>query len=1035
MPHQVFDNRESKLLPELKKQLRDSKSADFVVGWFFLTGLRELQDEIKKLDKLRILAGSRTNQATAEIMMLADQYEELVAKRLEDQHFLSDTKIQEILDSESKAITKSISAIKPIKENIEFIKWFCNKLREGKIEIHIYPNETLHAKLYLLHQNKAQGTAFVGSSNLSLSGLALNTELNVLLPEKENYAFLKNWFDDLWAKSEKADFTEMMVRAIEESWVLNKKVTPFRVYLRLLHEMFANEDYPDAPEISKNIGEARLYDYQIDAVRDAYQRLEKFNGVFLADVPGIGKTYMGAALLAHLQEEGKRAIIIGPPKLEGNWNDVLSQLGVGTARYFSYGKLDQIENDTRLMEREIVLIDESHHFRNPVSQRYQQMERICEGKKVILVSATPQNLGPMDLYHQIKLFTPSETNHQFRIDPVRLEEFFKKCEKGQASLENLIDQIVIRRTRKDISEGYQHEKIDFPKREGPYRIEYAIDKVYPEGLYKQLNTLVESLSYSRYDIGSYAKKEAFSDDELQRLKQAGVSLKRIMKIILFRRLESSVAAFRDSVLWMKKSHEAFLRALDEGKVLIGSAAEDVYDQIRSDVELEDIEIPADATDIQKFNIAGLRPNIEKDLSVINQLQSFVSVDRIPAKDDDKLQTLIRTLQSKDISGKKMIIFTQFSSTAEYLGEELKRRFSNIEFVSLDTGNVLQKAQRFSPMSNNKKIPRSEEINILVSTEILSEGLNLQDGQVVINYELHWNPVRIIQRIGRIDRVGSKHKKIYVYNFFPQEELEAHIGVERRVKKRIDEIIKLYGADEQTISMGETEVRRRLYNIYTEQERSIEEEELKSVSHEFRQKWIRLREQFPEEYQLALSLPDLMGTGLKTKQAGVAVFCRANNYYRMRLADIEGNTFEKDDWKILPLVECEKAAKGEKIFENHYDIVEAIRQEFEAEASQREIDRMLPEKIKEQVSYRLSLSKRGKPKDFKDRTDQMIELLRKVKLTSEVRRKLRSVLRKFGKLPEELVEEIERIIIPLPFEEPTPPQSVRAQIILSVSLIK
>ncbi len=1037
MPHYIIDNRENKLIDSLKKELANAKKADFVVGWFFLTGLRELRNEIENLEKLRILAGSRTNKATAEIMLLSERYEEAVVKQIEDLQYPNEAKIQEILQSEAEAIVRHISTIKPTQENIEFIKWFWEKLRSGKIEIHIYPKETLHAKLYLLHfdNQKNPGIAFVGSSNLSISGISLNTELNVALPEKENYEYLSQWFENLWKDSESANFTEMLARAIEHSWVMNKEVTPFRLYLRLLREIFSTEDYSEAPDISKKVGDVELYDFQIDAVRDAYQRLQKYNGVFLADVPGIGKTYMGSALLAHLQEEGKRALVIGPPKLRENWEEVLSLFGVGTAKFFSYGKLEDILNDERLMARDVILIDESHHFRNSEPKRYKDMELICEGKQVILVGATPQNLGVWDLYNQIRLFTPSETVHQFRIAPPSLKEYFGACEEGTANAENLIDQIIIRRTRKDIKELYKHEELKFPARKGPYRVEYSIDEVYPEGLYKKLSGLIGSLTFARYDIGSYIKENAFNPDECQRIKIAGRNLKKIIKIVLFRRLESSVAALRDSALWMKKSQEAFLKAISQGKVLMGEAAEDVYDQVRGEVEIEDLEIPEFAEGIEKFNVDELGKNIEIDRQIFAEMEDLISVEKIPPKEDDKLQMLIKYLQSPEIGGKKTIIFTQFTSTAKYLGAELQKYFPKVDFVSQDTGEVLTKAYRFSPKSNKKKISKNEEIDILVSTEVLSEGLNLQDGQVVINYELHWNPVRIVQRIGRIDRIGSEHEEIFVYNFFPQEEVEKEIHVEEKVNKRIDEIIRLYGADEKTISMVEEEVRRRLFKIYTQDERSLEEEELISTSHEYRQKWLKLKNEHGEEYKIALSLPDMVGCGFASKEEGIAVFCRADDYFRLRLANIMGKIAEKDDWKILPLFECLPETKQREIFENHYNIVEQIRKSFEEEANQRESKRQLLEKIKEQVIKRLELSKRGKSDVFKDKINTLVHRIEIVRLRTDVKRKLRSILRKYGKEPEALVKEIEDIVSDLPSEQKPITKQHYAQVILSASLLE
>lgn len=1009
------------------------------MGWFFFTGLKELKNEIDKLEKLRILAGSRTNQATAEIMLLSERYERAVVKAIEDLHYPNEEKVQEILNREADAIVRHISTIKPTKENIDFIQWFWQKLQEGRIEVRIYPKETLHAKLYLLHNSakkgQEQGIAFVGSSNLSISGISLNTELNIALTDKPNYKFLSQWFENLWKDSERGNFTKMLAQAVEKSWVMNKDITPFRVYLRLLHEIFSIEDFIKTPDISKKLGEVELYDFQLDAVRDAYQRLQKYNGVFLADVPGVGKTFMGAALLAHLQEEGKRALVIGPPKLKDNWEEVLSLFGVGTARFFSHGKLEDILNDERLMARDVVLIDESHHFRNPDSQRYKDMELICEGKQVILVGATPQNLSIWDIYNQIRLFTPSEAFHQFRIDPPLLKEYFSVCERGEANLENLIDQIVIRRTRKDIKELYKDEKITFPKRKGPYRIDYSIDEVYPGGLYKKLSSLLESLIFARYDVGSYIKEGAFTPDERQRIEIAGKNLKRIMRIILFRRLESSVAALRDSAFWMKKSHDAFLKAISVNKVLIGEAAEDIYDQIRGGADLEDIEIPETAESADKFNIDNLTRDIKNDQEIFIEIENLISLEKIPPDEDDKLQELIKLLKSSEINGKKTIIFTQFASTAKYLGKELQEQFSKVDFVSQDIGQVLTKAYRFSPKSNKKKISEEEQTNILVSTEILSEGLNLQDGQVVINYELHWNPVRIIQRIGRIDRIGSEHDEIFVYNFFPQEEIEREIKVEEKVNHRIDEIIRLYGADEKTISMGEQEVRRRLFRIYTQDERSLEEEKIISTAHEYRQKWLKLQRECPEEYRLALSLPEMMGVGMKSQENGIAVFCRADDYFRLRLANLKGEIYEKDDWKILPLLECSGNTKEEKIFENHYDVVEKIRTIFEEEANQREFKRQLLEKIKEQAIRKLELLKRGKSEAFKEKVNELINKIEYARLRTEDKRKLRSALRKHGKIPEELFEEIQSIVSESPLEQRPKIAQRYAQVILSASLLK
>ena len=1038
MEHKIIDNVNVKLADVLKEKLSVSKQAHFVVGWFFLTGLKEIKEEIENLEKLQILIGSTLHKDTAETLLLAKKYEEAVNEIINKNRYLPDYKIKELLEKEANTLTDLISYIEPTRENIEFIKWFWEKLREKKIEIKIYPFEPLHAKLYILDfkdKRYGSGIAFLGSSNLSISGLKLNTELNITL-YSDYHKELFDWFKEKWEKSK--DFTSYAIDSLGKSWALIEitypdKVTPFRVYLRILHEIFSYEEKGEIKK-EKKYKDIELYDYQLDAVIDAYHKLKEYNGVFLADVPGLGKTFMGSALLAHLEEEGKKAIVICPPKLIEIWEDVLADFGVGTARVFSLGKLEDILNDEKLMEREIVLIDEAHHFRNPDTLRYQDLQLICENKKVILVGATPQNLSIWDLYHQIKLFTPDDLKHKFRIDPPNLKEFFVKCENGEADLEDLISQIMIRRTRSDIIEYYK-ENIKFPQRKGPFRVDYDIDKVYPGGLYKKLSDSIEKLKLARYDIGSYIKDESkFTPEELEKLKIAGTNLKKIMKIILFRRLESSIEAFKETVRWMKASHDAFLKALEENKVLVGEEAEKVIDELKAGEDIENIEIPETKYNAEWFEKEILKEDIEEDKETFEEMYNFVK--DLTSQNDDKLLKLIDLLNSPQIKGKKTIIFTQFSATAKYLGKELEKHFQNVDYVSQDTGQVITKAKRFSPKSNRYKIKQGEEINILVSTELLSEGLNLQDGQVVINYELHWNPVRIIQRIGRIDRIGSEHEEIYVYNFFPEEEIERNIRVEERVRNRINEIIKRYGGDEKTISMDEEIVRKKLFEIYTEKEEALKEEEFRSRAGHFLMEWKKLKEEHPEEYKKALSLPRMVTCGMLCKKIpnSIVVFCRSDDYYKLLLANDKGEIIEKNDWKILEIIECTPLEKKEEILPFHIDVLEKVRKEFENDVNKREMEKAKLEEIKRQVIKKLKRFKREKTEKFKQKVDGIIEKIRKIELNVEERRNLRKVIRKHGLMPEELIEEIEKIIKDAKEGEEKQIEKKYAQIIISESLL-
>ncbi|MEO0089344.1 MAG: helicase-related protein [candidate division WOR-3 bacterium] len=1019
MNYQMIDNLKIKLIDVVKEKLAVSKRARVCVGFLFLSGFKELRNEIDNLEKLEILAGSRTNRQTAEAILLEKKYREALQDILENTRYLPQEEREKILNEESEGLKNDLSYIEPTEENIEFLKWFLEKLREKKIEIRIYYREPLHAKLYLFEykeEHLGKGEVIVGSSNFSISGFQLNTELNVCIPGDENFEKFYQWFENLWQQSREGEFSDLAIKAIEESWAFNKNVTPFRIYLRVLHEIFSYKE-PE-PEIEI---ETELYRFQKDAVIDAYHRLKKFNGVFIADVPGIGKTYIGSALLSHLETEGKTAIVIVPPRLVEYWQEVLADFGVAKAKVFSSGKLDAILNNEKYLKRKVVLIDESHHFRNPDTQRYKDLSKICEGKEVILLSATPQNLSIWDIYHQLKLFTPYETNHNFRISPISLKKYFEACETGKANIEDLIAQIFIRRTRSDIREYYPDEKIVFPERKGPYRIDYSIDEVYPGGLYDELKKLIKELTYARYNLGNYAIPEKFDLDELQRLSVAWRNLQRLVQINLYRRIESSVAAFRDTIKNHLKIHDGFKRILEkEKKVWVGDLdeLEDFIERLENDEEVEWIE-SKNYYDADKFEVDKLQKDLEKDIEIFRKMK--VLTENITPQKDDKLQKLIRILKKPEINGKKIIIFSAFESTVNYIYNNIKDKFDRVDKIA-GGEKFLTKIKRFAPKANKAKIKPEEEIKILVATEVLSEGLNLQEGQVVINYELHWNPVRIIQRIGRIDRIGSEHDEIYVYNFFPETAAEKEIKIEDKVNSRINEIIQNFGYDEKTIRLDEPTIRKKLFEIYTERPEGLEEIEEKSGAKYFENEYKRLIKEYPEEYEKAKRLPTMVNIARLSEKKGIIVFCRADDYYRLKLCDESGKIISSDDWEILELLKCKPDEKGMDFNHSYFNIIIKAKEEFKIEANQREQDKLLiTDPIKKEFKKLIDWLKRKESNEIKRRFDNLLNFVNQKQLNFEESKFLRSILRsyrkKFGLKKKEILEELEREIYPLLKEAP------------------
>jgi len=1064
MPKNIITTPEQKFSEELKKELKNAKRAKFAVGWFFISGLQELKEALDKLEKIELLISPSTNKHTVETMLAAEKFDDLVKDNIDINKHLTPLQKETLLKKEAKALLERTSKLNPDNKSIEFLVWLADKLASKKITIRIYIKEVMHAKMYLIEKKDKTKVAFIGSSNISLSGFNLNTELNIRLTDINQIKKLSKWFNEKWNKSKDCDFTVLAKNAIKKSWAMNKDVTPFRIYLRILHDIFSLEENEEKEKLELSKDAPGLYNFQEDAVIDAYRRLNKYGGIFLADVPGLGKTYMGSAVLAHLQEEGEKAIVICPPKIREQWEEVLDDYNV-FAKVISRGRLSDIIDNERLMKREVVLIDEAHYFRNPETNSYKDLQLICEGKKVILVGATPQNLKLWDIYHQMKLFHSQEVTEQLKIDPPILKEFFSEAikereeldKKGKINIsdssENLFTQILIRRTRKNIIDEYGKKGLPhFPTRVGPYRIDYNIDKVYPGGIYNKLNSMIKQLDFARYDIGSFIKEKEFSEDEKQRLKIAGKNLRSIMHMILFKLLESSIVAFRQSVDLIYRSHDLFLKGLDEHKVLAGEAADKTYKELKDEIDIEEIDIPIDAYDSKRFDESKLRKAIEKDKVIFGEMKKMVK--NIKSKDDDKLQTLINRIKGSYIKNywdddgktklenKKVLIFTQFASTAEYLGKELQKHFSNVDYVSGSTGKVITKASLFSPKANkrylkkrNIKLTKDNEINILVSTELLGEGMNLQDGQVVINYELHWNPVRIIQRIGRIDRIGSEHKKIWVYNFFPQTEADEKIHVKEKVKKRIQEINTRFGEDAKAISQEEQLTDKKFYKMYSEDNRALEEEERESKSAYHRLNWKKFKENYVEEYKIALSLPDMVNCGMDSKENGVMAYCRTDDFYKLFIGNRFGEIINRNDWEILSLIECKPEEKKADIYDYHFEVINKIREKFEEEANINESKKSkYKELIIKQTLNKLDKIKKGKNEKIKKWINGVEGFIRECKLDIKAKRKLRGIIRqKHGLEDIEIIKEIEDLVKDCEKEKYQPPKKKYAEIIVSESL--
>ncbi|MEN8216620.1 MAG: C-terminal helicase domain-containing protein [Pseudomonadota bacterium] len=311
------------------------------------------------------------------------------------------------------------------------------------------------------------------------------------------------------------------------------------------------------------------------------------------------------------------------------------------------------------------------------------------------------------------------------------------------------------------------------------RLDYNIDDTY-NNLYDDIRHHIAKLHYARYSIGLYIKEALRGEKKWANLARAGRSLRGIMHVLLLKRFESSVVAFRNTVTKMLKMHDLFLKMLQQGYIVADAKLLEKLEDADGNLDFESVQ---DGKHYQPedFYLEDLEHDLRDDIAQLSEILNMVT--SITPAQDDKLQTLLYQLQQAPLATEKVIIFTQYSDTARYLYEQIEA--DKLAVIDSKTKHKMQLLQRFSPRSNNYQLKKNEtELRLIIATDVFSEGLNLQDAAAVINYDLHWNPVRLIQRVGRIDRIGSEHDTIYIYNFFPETALDEGLGLRELLRRRI-----------------------------------------------------------------------------------------------------------------------------------------------------------------------------------------------------------------------------------------------------------
>ncbi len=919
-----FTNEEGrKLLDRFKTLFNDTKELDIIVGYFYLSGLYELQAELEKVDRIRIIVGMQVGKEVFDLLDRAKSIDESKEK------YLSSV-VEELSSGEYEDFPERERAIR------KFIDW----IREGKLEIRYYPHSPLHAKVYIFKSRTGidLGRVITGSSNFTFSGLKENLEFNVELKNRADVEFAIDRFEALWRES--VEISEDIVKTVSEKTWLNDTISPYELYLKFLYEFLSDQiDYDKKDEFLFLPPGFKKLQYQLEAVVDAESKLKRYGGVFLSDVVGLGKTVIAAMLAAKLQ---KKALVFSPPHLVDYWEDVLREFRV-PSKVVSSGRLSKL-SPKEFEDYPVVIVDEAHRFRNEETQSYTKLHSVCRGKKVILLTATPYNNRPSDIKSQLLLFQnryssniPGVTNlEEFfshlekrikevdrKKDPKGFKEVLKEC--GREIRNRILTYVMVRRTRKEVEkyfkEDLKSQKVSFPKVNPPKKIYYLLDEDL-EKLYDETIETIKNLSYARYRPAVYLKEKLKSNDP-ELLSQ--MNLSGLMKTLLLKRLESSFKAFKRSLDRFLDSHERFLEMFEkQGKVYVSKEV-DVYQLLEEDNLNELLEL-VDRGRVKEYRKERLSEefyeNLKSDTEKIRSLREKWS----KVEEDPKLNKFLELLKEDSTlkDSQRILIFTESSETAEYIGEKLKEAFGNCVLIYSSKSKPSVRSRIISNFDPNAR-RKENDIRFLVTTDVLAEGINLHRSNVVINYDIPWNPTRVLQRVGRINRVGTQFKEIYIYNFFPVGVAEKELGLESAAVAKLQAFHQALGEDAKYLTDEEEVDAHGLFErINTISEEEDEESLLKYVN--FLRK---IREEEPELFNRIKKLPKKARSGRRFKREFLITLFKKGKLKKIYVSYRDKEPQEIDFLRAVELLETEPSERRVKIPDAiYYELLNRNKRAFE-----------------------------------------------------------------------------------------------------------
>lgn len=920
--------------------IKDARFFDVLVGYFFASGFYAVYPALEHTEKVRILVGISTDRKTYDLITSAREEKQL-------EFIFSHAEAKQVVENEvAKELEESQDNQNVEQGVVKFIEW----IRSGKLEIKAYPSQNIHAKVYIVSFKEGDrdvGRVITGSSNLTQSGLVDNLEFNVELKNSADYRFAKEKFEELWKDA--VDISQKYIETIETKTWLNQDITPYQLYLKLLYEYFKDElnrtDEVFANYLPENF--MRL-EYQEQAVLNAKKILEEYGGVFISDVVGLGKTYISTLLAGQLDG---RTLVIAPPALldednPGSWRNAFVDFGVRAADFESIGKLDDIL-DKGTEKYANIIIDEAHRFRTETNVTYEKLAEICRGKRVILVTATPYNNSPKDILSQIKLFQSARKSTIPNLPD--LENFFGKLQKKLKGLdrqkdneeylrvvkenareirEKVLKYLMVRRTRSEIIRYFEQDlktqNLKFPDVINPEPLFYELNEQEDEIFNATIELVSRKFTYARYTPLLYSKKTL---DQLE--EQAQRNMGKFMKILLVKRLESSFFAFKNSIDRFIHSYELFIAEFEKGNVFVSKKhINKIFELLENDddeaVQRLIDEGKAERHDSKEFT-DNLVKDLRSDLEILRQVKSlWTKVNR-----DPKLLALLDKLdKNKILKENKLIIFTESKETAEHLAKNVNLAHPN-EALCFTGGSGEATRQVVIRNFDARARHPKDDYRVLISTEVLSEGVNLHRSNVVINYDIPWNPTRMMQRVGRINRVDTKFDTIYTFNFFPTRQANDEIKLKEAAEAKINAFLTLLGGDAALLTEGEPIGSHELFNRLISKKTVTGEDEGETSELKYLSVIREIRDHQPDLFEKVKRLPKKARSGKLSGRDvhSIVTYFRRGKVQKFFINAHEVKAQELDFVTTAELMESVASDKRQKLPENYFELLDKNKEAF------------------------------------------------------------------------------------------------------------